>query len=136
MMQLAQQSRTIEPHPLPMEHARVPTKSLRRRISPQEIEDLVARYNAGAAIRALSLEYGVSRSGLRQLFQAEGVTLREQGITPEDAENAVRLYENGLTIRQVVGRVGHSYGTIRTVLHEHGAALRAAGRGNRKMQGG
>ena len=128
LMQLAQQIRTSNPQPLPIEPARAPTKSLRRRFSPQEIEDLVARYNAGAAIRALSLEYGVSRSGLRQLLQAEGVTLRVQGIMPEDAEKAVRLYETGLTIRQVVDLVGYSYGTIRSALHENGVAMRA-GRG-------
>ncbi len=132
-MQLAQQSRTSNPQPLPVEPAQVPTKSLRRRFSPQEIEDLVVRYNAGAAIRALSLECGISRSGLRQLLQAEGVTLRVQGIPPQDAEKAVRLYDTGLTIRQVVDQVGYSYGTIRAVLHEHGVALRAGGRGNRAV---
>ncbi len=93
----------------------------------------MTRYTAGEAIRALSREYSVSRSGLRQLLRGEDVALREQGITPEDTEKAVRLYENGLTIRQVVDRVGYSYGTIRTILHGHGVALRAGGRGKRAL---
>lgn len=106
-------------------------KSLRRRFSPQEIEDLLARYNAGAAIRALSLEYSVSRSGLRHLLQGDGVTLREHGISQEEAENAVRLYESGLTIRQVVEQIDSSFGTIQRVLHEHGGAMRASAIGKR-----
>lgn len=125
--QLAQQCRMIQPQPFPIEPARVPTKSLRRRFSPQQIEDLVAQYNAGAAIRALSLEYGVSRSGLRQLLQAEGVTLRVQGVTPEDVEKVVQLCGNGLTIRQVVEQIGYSYGTIRKMLHEQDVTLRSEG---------
>lgn len=94
---------------------------------------MVDRYTAGESIRALSREYGLSRSGLSHFLEGEGVVLREQGITPEGAERAVRLYESGLTIRQVAIQIGYSYGTIRTVLHEQGTALRAGGRGNRAM---
>lgn len=90
----------------------------------------MVRYTAGASIRALSQEYGVSRGGLRQLLQGEGVALREQGITPDDAEKAVRLYETGLTIREVE-QVGYSYGTIQRMLNENGVAMRAGGRGER-----
>lgn len=91
-----------QPGAASMEPRETAMRSLRRRLNRQEIEELVTRYIAGETIRALSREYGVSRSGLRQLLRGEGVALREQGITPEDAERAVRLYESGLTIRQVV----------------------------------
>ncbi len=106
-------------------------RNLRRRLAPQFIEELVTRYTTGETIRALSREYGVSRSGLCQLLRAEGVPLREHGITLEDAETAVRLYESGLTIREVVEQVGYSYGTIQRMLNEQGVALRAGGRGTR-----
>jgi hypothetical protein len=128
LTKLVQQSRKSHPMPAPIEPARVPTRALRRRFAPQKIEELVTRYTAGEAIRALSREYSVSRSGLRQLLRGEDVALREQGITPEDAERAVRLYETGLTIRQVVEKVGSSYGTIQRMLNEKGVVLRAGGR--------
>lgn len=89
----------------------------------------MARYNAGEATPALSRAYGISKTGLRELLQAEGVSMRRQAITPEDAERAVQLYENGLTIKQVVEKVGYSFGTIRRVLHENGVAMRASGIG-------
>ena len=91
----------------------------------------MARYTAGESIRALSREHGVSRGGLCQLLQSEGVALRGQGIALEDMERAVQLYEKGLTIRQVVDLIGYSYGTIRSTLHENGVAMRADGRGER-----
>ncbi len=89
----------------------------------------MARYNAGEETPALSREYGISKSGLRQLLLAEGVSFRRQTITPEDAERAVRLYESDLTIKHVVGQVGYSFGAIRRTLHENGVAMRATGIG-------
>lgn len=102
-------------------------RSLRRRLAPQAIAELVARYNTGEGTPALSRAYSISKTGLRELLQAEGVSMRRQAITPEDAERAVRLYlyKDGLTITQVVGQVGYSFGTIRRVLHEYGVVMRA-----------
>ena len=131
---LAQQARKNHPGPPPLAPAWVPTRSLRRRLAPRVVEELTTRYAAGEAIRALSREYGVSRSGLCQLLLRDGVALRRQGITPEDADEAVRLYQDGFTIRQVVDRVGHSYGTIRKVLHQHGVALNASESRNRAAE--
>ena len=91
----------------------------------------MARYNAGEKTPALSREYGISKTGLLQLFQTEGVSLRRRAMTPKDAERAVRLYEGGSTIKQVVERVGVSYVTIRIVLHENSIAMRAPGIGRR-----
>lgn len=95
------------------------------------VEELVARYNSGADTPALSREFGISKTGLRQLLLAEGVVFRRQSITAEEAEQAVRLYASGLTIRQVAKQVGYPYESIRRALREKGVAMRAAGRGNR-----
>ena len=39
----------------------IPVRSLRRRLSPQQIEEVVARYNAGEDTPALSRAYDISR---------------------------------------------------------------------------
>jgi AraC-like DNA-binding protein len=105
----------------------VPHRSIRRRLSPQAIDELIARYTAGEATPALSREYGISASGLRDLLRAEGVSLRGHAMTVQDAERAVHLYEHGLTITEVVRHIGYSHGTIRTALRKHGVALRSGG---------
>jgi len=110
-------------------------RSLRRRLPPYEIEELVARYNRGEFAPALSRTFGVSRGGLRTLLLAEGVSFRGHAITPEDVEKAVRLYESGLTITQVVAQIGYSYGTIRKALHDHGTRMRLSSRGRRVASG-
>jgi AraC-like DNA-binding protein len=128
---LAQLSRGIQSETTSKGKQEAPHRSLRRRLAPQAIEELVARYSAGEETPALSREYGISGSGLRDLLRAEGVSLRGHAITVQDAERAVQLYERGLTITQVVAHIGYSHGTIRTVLRRHGVAIRLGGQGQR-----
>jgi hypothetical protein len=126
LAKLAQQAQNGHQVPTVAEAAPVPSRSIRRRLAPKVIEELVARYTAGESIRALSWQHGLSRSGLSHFLEGEGVVLREQGITPEGAERAVRLYESGLTIRQVAERLGSSHGTIQRVLNKQGVSTRAS----------
>lgn len=82
---LAQLSRRLNPEALSEGNHAAPYRSLRRRLSPRVIEELVARYTSGEKILALSREFGISDSGLRQLLLAERVSLRGHAITVEDA---------------------------------------------------
>lgn len=122
---LAQLSRSLQPATIAERKPAAPHRSLRRRLPPEAIEELVTRYTAGEETPALSREIGISASGLRDLLRAEGVSLRGHAITPEDAERAVQLYEQGLTITQVVAQIGYSHGTIRRALLAHGVAIRS-----------
>lgn len=131
LARLAEQSHALQPPIVPTEKQEAAVRSLRRRLSPQAIEELVARYNAGEDTPALSRGYGISRGGLRKLLLAEGVSFRKQPMTPEDAERATRLYERGLTIDEVMEQVGYSFGTIRRMLHASGVAVRERGGGKR-----
>jgi AraC-like DNA-binding protein len=130
---LAQLSRRIQPEATSKANQAAPHRSIRRRLAPQAIEELVARYLAGEKTPALSQAYGISASGLRDLLRAEGVSLRGHSITVQDADRAVHLYEHGLTITQVVAHIGYSHGTIRKVLLEHGVATGSGNRGKREQ---
>ena len=81
-------------------------RSLARRLSDEQIAELVARYNDGEGTPTLSRAYGVSRSGLRQLLLAQGVTLRDPSMSAEEIDRAAKLYKSGLTIRQVGAQMG------------------------------
>jgi AraC-like DNA-binding protein len=130
---LAQLSHTLILEAPSREKHAVPHRSPRRRLSPQAIEDLVARYTAGEKTPALSRAFGISESGVRDLLRADEVTLRGHAMTSEDAEQAVLLYARGLTITAVVAQIGYSHGTIRKVLSEHGIAIRAGPQGRRMV---
>ena len=108
-------------------------RSLRRRLPPEAIQELVARYTAGEVVPTLSQEFGISASGLRALLRAEGVSLRGHAVRSEDAERAILLYRRGLTITAVVAQIGYSHGTIRKVLLKHGVAIRSGGQGKQEV---
>lgn len=131
LARLAEQSRGVQSPIAPAETQDVAERRLRRRLSPQAIEELVARYNTGEDTPALSQAYGISRGGLRKLLLAEGVSFRQQPMTPEDVEKAIQLYERGLSIKQVVKQVGYCFSTVRRMLHVNGVAVRERGGGNR-----
>jgi AraC-like DNA-binding protein len=124
-------SRRIQPETDSNRTQAVPHRSIRRRLSPQAIDELIARYRDGEATTALSREFGISPSGLRDLLLAERVSLRGHAITPEDVEKAVQLYEHGITITEVVRHIGYSRDTIRKVLVEHGVTMRSGGQRKR-----
>ena len=128
---LAQLSRTVPPETIAREKQAAPPRNLRRRLSPQAIDELKARYTPGEKTPALSREFGISESGCRDLLRSEGVSLRGHPITPEDAEKAVLLYAGGLTITQVVKEVGYSHNTIRTALLKDRVVVRERSGGNR-----
>lgn len=132
---LAQLSRKVPPEPPAKEKHAVSHRSLRRRLAPQAVEELVARYTAGEETPALSREYGISGSGLGELLRTERVSLRGHAITSEDAARAVRLYGRGMTITQIVAQIGYSHGTIRTALLMRGVAIRLGGHGKQMVSG-
>lgn len=82
------------------------------------------RHQTGETVKALSKEFGISESALRDLLVTAGVEFRKHPITPEDIDLAVRLYESGLTVKQIVMRLGYPIGTIRRVLRERGVVMR------------
>jgi AraC-like DNA-binding protein len=132
---LAELSRRTRTEDISRGKQTVPHRTLRRRLSPQTIEELATRYAAGEKILALSREFGISDTGLRQLLLAEGVSLRGHAMTVQDAEKAVQLHEHGLTVRQMVEQIGYSEGTIRKILREHSVATRSVGHGKREVTG-
>jgi hypothetical protein len=127
LARLARKSGSINPDSVPAKEKEVPTRTLKRRLSPQERAELVARYSAGEDTPALSREYGISKCGLLHLLRKEGVTMRKQAITPGDAKRAARLYGSGLSITEVVHRIGYSYSTVRKSLHGSGVVMRPKG---------
>lgn len=126
LAKLVELARKVQPSSSSIVEQKPQVRSLKRRLTAEQVKELVNRYNAGEDTPALSGEFGISRTGLRQLLLAEGVSFRRQSVTAEDADRAVRLYESGLTIKEVVEEVGYSCNTVRGVLHKRGVAMRPA----------
>ena len=86
------------------------------RFTPEELDQLVTRYQAGETSTALAREYGIAKSTFLRLLAERGVGTRPRGLTPGKEEEILRLRKQGMIIREIAKRVGCSYDVARIFL--------------------
>ncbi|MHA7141063.1 hypothetical protein ACX80T_05985 [Arthrobacter sp. Sr33] len=89
------------------------------RFTPDELNQLVARYQAGEMSAALAREQGIAKSTFLRLLTEHGVGTRPRGLTPAKEKEILRLRRQGVIIREIAKRVGCSYDTARIFLLSH-----------------
>lgn len=67
-------------------------RTLRRRLEPALVSEIVAKYRDGATTPALCVEYSLSKGGLLKLLRDESVQLRYQPLTAEQVKEAAQMY--------------------------------------------
>jgi len=124
---LAERSRKVRPdHPSIVEQHTLP-RSIKRRLTSEARAAILVRHKAGETVKALSKQFAISESALRDLLVTADVEFRKHPITHEDIDLAVQLYQSGLTVKQIVNRLYYPIGTIRRVLRERGVVMRPPG---------
>lgn len=98
-----------------------------RRLSSDQLSELVARYEDGATVYELGERFGLNRKTIAEVLRREGVRLRYRSIEPEDHGEVIRLYESGLSLVAVGEMFGVNAGTIRAILRQHDVPRRAVG---------
>jgi DNA invertase Pin-like site-specific DNA recombinase len=97
-----------------------------RKLSPAEVADVVARYEAGATIRSLAKAFGLHEQTVRAHLRRQGVKLRPlRPLTESQEREVVRLYvDESQTMAEVaaVFKVGQT--AIRNVLVRRGVERR------------
>lgn len=86
------------------------------RFTPEELDQLVARYKAGETSTALARESGIAKSTFLRLLNERGVGTRPRGLTPAKEGEILRLRKQGMVIREIAKRVGCSYDVARMFL--------------------
>lgn len=102
-------------------------RSLRRRLEPSIITEIVERYKRGEHTTQLCVEYGVSKGSVVKLLRDEKVQLRFQPLPEDKVEEAVKLYESGTAIAPIAKILEASFGSVRSSLKREGVQLRPRG---------
>jgi predicted DNA-binding protein (UPF0251 family) len=97
-----------------------------RRLSPPELEALIAEYQAGAGVCELAKVYDLHRTTVARHVARAGKT--RPVMTNAQIDEAVRLYGEGWTLHEVGRSVGVADQTIRRVLVERAVTIRPGGR--------
>ena len=64
-----------------------------RRLEPDHIEQLVARYQAGATVYELSDQFGIDRKTVSRTLRRHDVPMRRAGLQPDQVEGCTTLQE-------------------------------------------
>src|SRR5690242_1425192 len=87
-----------------------------RQLSTSEVDELVARYQAGATVRQLATEFGVHRATVGRHLEARGINTRQLKLSREVLKEAGELYLDGAILEELAAQYRVSYTTIRRCL--------------------
>ena len=121
---------TISCHRVPPDGS----KQVQRRLPPEEIEELVACYLAGATALALAGKHAIHRTTVLALLERHHVSRRGLVLTPDHVERAVSLYASGLSCASIGKELIVNPETVRQALLKAGVAMRRPGRPSAKRE--
>lgn len=124
-------SYTPELHDEAVQEWRSIKRQQQTRLKSDEVDQLVASYQAGASCRELATEFGVNETTVRSHLSRRDVPRSpSRKIHSQLLDEAVRLYENGESLRTVGRAIGAAPDTVRLALIAAGVTIRS--RGSRK----
>jgi len=104
------------------------SRKVQRRLAPEEIEELVANYLAGATAVALAGKHSVHRTTVLALLERHRVSRRGRVLTPHHIERAVSSYASGRSCASIGKELQVNPETVRQTLLKAGVAMRKPGR--------
>jgi len=80
-------------------------KQIQHRLEPEEVDQLLECYRAGAKINELATEFAINRNTVMKHVERAGAP-RRRGVIVERLDEARRLYEQGWSL----AKIGQHYG--------------------------
>ena len=97
-----------------------------RRLGLSTVLALIEAYEAGSTTAKLAERYGISRTAVKDLLHAHGVTVRRPaGLNARDVYKAARLYESGWLLREIAEKFDVSRDDVRRKLLAAGVVMRS-----------
>ncbi len=100
------------------------TQPVQRRLTADQVAELVAEYQAGADMRELAVRWQVHRTTVAGHLRRAGIELRRQGLSDGQLDEAVRFYGEGWSLQRLAERYGCDAETVRQGLRNVGVAMR------------
>ena len=89
-------------------------------LTPSEIDDLVADYEAGSSVQELAEKYDIHRATVFAHLQRREVPRRLPGLNDQEQAEAVRLSRGGMSMRAIGHLMGVDRKAVRVALVEAG----------------
>jgi lambda repressor-like predicted transcriptional regulator len=100
-----------------------------RKLSPAEIDQLAADYQAGLCLTELGERFGLHRQTAKAHLERRGVTIRSElpALAEGQIAQAVALYAEGWGLNPIASRLGVAPNTVKRALLAQGVRLRPRG---------
>jgi hypothetical protein len=95
-----------------------------KRLTEDEVTEMVAGYRAGSTILELASRHDCDRKTVIRYLKLNCVETRYRRLSPTHIDEAVRLYESGLSLIKVGKKVGADPKTVKARLIERGVEMR------------
>ena len=131
---LAQES-TVRPRPPERRPRRPRDNHVQRQLPLEEVQQLIARYLAGATVQELADAFEVHRTTALTLLERNQIPRRGRVWTAELTDRAVALYADGLSCASIGRQLRVAPETVRKGLLAVGITLRRPGRSTWQLPG-
>ncbi|HKS47964.1 MAG TPA: helix-turn-helix domain containing protein [Amycolatopsis sp.] len=95
-----------------------------KKLTTEQVEELIKDYQAGATVYELGEKFGTSRQAVGKILKRHGVTMRRRGLSPEQIDEAVRLYEGGWSLARIGDKLSVDSTTVWNRLRVRGVKMR------------
>jgi radical SAM superfamily enzyme with C-terminal helix-hairpin-helix motif len=99
-----------------------------KRLTEDEVTEVIAEYRAGATILELATQHGCDRKTVIRYLKLHCVEVRHRRMSSAQIDEAVVLYKSGLSLIRVGKAVGADPKTVKARLMEAGVPMRGVHR--------
>ncbi|MFD8495809.1 hypothetical protein [Amycolatopsis sp. NPDC059657] len=93
-----------------------------RQLDADQVQELIAGYQAGATVYELGDRFGIERRPVSNILKRHDVPMHRRGLSPEQVDDAIHLYSLGWTLARVGEHLGVDHTTAK--LRERGIPTR------------
>ncbi len=101
-----------------------PIRDVFRRLGNDAVDEVVARYKAGAHTTELMREFELSKSSVLKILRENNVKMRRQAMTPKQVQQATVMYEQGDSLLTTARALEVPKQTVRQALIKAGVEIR------------
>jgi hypothetical protein len=95
-----------------------------RQLDANQIQELIAGYQAGATVYELGARFGIDRRTVSNILHRHGVPMRRRGLSPDQVDDAIHLYNLGWSLARVGQHLNVHHTTVLTKLRERAIPTR------------
>ncbi|MCA1836699.1 MAG: hypothetical protein LC721_10390 [Actinobacteria bacterium] len=95
-----------------------------RHLEPDQVEKLIAGYEAGATVYELGDLFEIDRKTVSWILRRHDIPMRRTGLRPEQIDEAAQLYKDGWSTAQIAERMNTDQRTVQRRLGEQGVSMR------------